>query len=216
MIITEPKPFEEIIDSLAGVDKVFIIGCGDCATSCKTGGEAQVVAVAARFTALGKTVTGSCVPSATCVSAKLKTELAKNLQALRGSQAVLVLACGSGVQSFKENDRFGLKVVPGCNSISAAVLDAKGELYERCSMCGECLLAFTGGICPVTRCPKGLLNGPCGGMDKGKCELDKERDCAWALIYREMERRGQLDIFRRIRAPRDHAKNARPHQLRPV
>jgi hypothetical protein len=135
---------------------------------------------------------------------------------LRGSEAVVVCACGAGVQSVKENDRFGLTVLPGCNTLSGAILDSKGALYERCSMCGDCILASSGGICPATRCSKGLLNGPCGGMDRGKCELDKERDCAWVLIYREMEKRNELDLFRRIRQPRNHRKGMKPHQLKPV
>lgn len=213
MIISERKPLEEIIDSLKNYGKVFLVGCGDCATVCKTGGEAQVAEMAAVLAARGKTVTGSCIPPASCVAAKLKTEMAGHMPAVRSSDAILVLACGSGVQSVKENDRLGLPVLPGCNSISAAVFDSKAGLYERCSMCGDCLLAFSGGICPVTRCSKGLLNGPCGGMDKGKCELDKERDCAWVLIYREMEKRGALGEFRRIHKPRDYKKSLRPHQV---
>ncbi|MGE5308288.1 MAG: methylenetetrahydrofolate reductase C-terminal domain-containing protein [Deltaproteobacteria bacterium] len=214
MIISELKPIEEIIDSLKDFQKVFLIGCGDCATACKSGGEAELAALEGQLKEKGKTVTGRCIPPSSCVSAKLKTELAKNMAALRGSEAILVLACGSGVQSVKENDRLGLTVLPACNTLSGAILDSKGDLYERCSMCGECVLAFTGGICPVTRCSKGILNGPCGGMDKGKCELDKERDCAWVLIYKEMEKRGKLDVFRKIRAARDHKKNVRPHQLK--
>jgi hypothetical protein len=214
MIITEAKPIEEIIDSLGKASRVFLVGCGDCATSCKTGGEAQVAAVAALLVERGKSVTGSCIPPSTCVAAKLKTELAKNMAALRSSEAIIVLACGSGVQSVKENDRLNLTVVPGCNSLSGAILDNKGDLFERCSMCGECILAVSGGICPVTRCSKGLLNGPCGGMDKGKCELDRERDCAWVLIYKEMEKRRELETFRKVRAPRNYRKNLRPHQLK--
>lgn len=216
MVISEPKPLVEIIDSLKKYHKVFLIGCGDCATSCKTGGEAELAALAARLGEQGKTVTGACIPAACCVAAKLKTELAKHLTALRASEAVVVCACGAGIQSVQENDRIGLAVLPGCNTLSGAILDSKGELHERCSMCGECILGSSGGICPVTRCSKGLLNGPCGGMDKGKCELDKERDCAWVLIYRAMEKRNELDVFRRIRAPRDHKKGLRPHQLKPV
>jgi hypothetical protein len=214
MIISEPKPIEEIIDSLHKYQKIFVVGCGDCATSCRTGGESEIAAITALLAGRGKTVTGSCIPPACCVAAKLKTELAKNMAAVRSSDAILVLACGAGVQSVKENDRLGLAALPGCNTVSGAILDSKGDLYERCSMCGECLLAVSGGICPVTRCSKGLLNGPCGGMDKGKCELDRERDCAWVLIYREMDKRKELETFRRINKPRDHKKNLRPHQLK--
>ena len=214
MVISELKPLEELTDSLKPYRKVFLVGCGDCATACKSGGEEQLAAMKRELEARGKTVTGCCVPSSCCVAAKLKAELAKNMAALRDSEVVLVLACGSGTQSVKENDRLGLAVLPACNTVSAAILDGKGDLYERCSMCGNCVLEFSGGICPVTRCPKGLLNGPCGGMDKGKCEVDGERDCAWALIYRELEKRGKLELLKKIRAPRDYKKSVRPHQLK--
>lgn len=213
MVISELKPIGELTDSLKNYRKIFLVGCGDCATACKSGGEAQVVAMKSDLEARGKTVTGSCVPSSCCVAAKLKAELAKWIPALRDSEAVVVLACGSGAQSVKENDRFGLAVIPACDTFAAAILDARGDLHERCALCGHCILELSGGICPVARCAKGLLNGPCGGMDKGKCEVDKERDCAWALIYREMEKRGTLDAFRKIRAPRDYKKNLRPHRL---
>ena len=96
----------------------------------------------------GKTITGSCVPSAPCVAAKLKAELAKHLNALRQSEAVLVLACGLGVQSFKENDRFNLAVFPACDSLFGATMDAQGNFFEKCSMCAECVLAVTGGGLP--------------------------------------------------------------------
>jgi len=161
----------------------------------------------------GKQVVGFCIPSAPCLAAKLKAETAKNIPALRQAEAVLVLACGLGVQSFKDNDRFGLAVFPACDTIFGAVMDAKGDFYEKCSMCGECVLDVTGGICPVTLCAKGLLNGPCGGMDQGKCEVDKDRDCAWVLIYRELEKSKKLEALKEIRGPKDFKKSARPHKL---
>jgi hypothetical protein len=214
MIISETKPVEKIIDSLKGLSRIFLIGCGDCATQCKTGGEEQLAEMKARLEGQGKTVTGLCVPPAACVAAKLKTELAKQMKQLREAEAVLVFACGSGVQSVKDNDRLGLAVLPGCNSISAAVLDGKGDLYEKCSMCSDCVLDITAAICPVTLCPKGILNGPCGGMDKGKCEQDKERDCAWVLIYKELDKRGSAARLSEIRQPRDYKKATRPHAKR--
>jgi len=161
----------------------------------------------------GKTITGSCVPSAPCVAAKLKAELATHLNALRQSEAVLVLACGLGVQSFKENDRFNLAVFPACDSLFGATMDAQGNFFEKCSMCAECVLAVTGGVCPVTLCPKGLLNGPCGGVNQGKCEVDNQRDCAWVLIYRELEKKHKLEELKVIRQPKDFKKSSRPHKL---
>jgi len=213
MIITEQKPIQSIINSLKNYSKIFIIGCGECATACKTGGETEVAKMKQDLEAFGKAVTGSCIPSAPCVAAKLKSELVKNTKALREADAVLVLACGLGVQSFKDNDRLGLAVFPALNTIFGAVMDAKGNFYEKCSMCGECILDKTAGICPVTLCPKGLLNGPCGGMNKGKCEVDKDQDCAWVLIYKELEKDKKLDSLREIRGPKDFKKSGKPHKL---
>jgi len=123
------------------------------------------------------------------------------------------LACGLGVQSIKENNRFNQPVIPANNTIFGAVMDAQGNFHEKCSMCSECVLALTAGICPVTLCPKGLLNGPCGGMNKGKCEVDNEKDCAWVLIYKELEKSNNLDKIRQIHKERDYQKALRPHKL---
>ncbi|MDO8661611.1 MAG: methylenetetrahydrofolate reductase C-terminal domain-containing protein [Candidatus Omnitrophota bacterium] len=213
MIITELKPVQDIVDSLKGYSKIFLVGCGECATTCKTGGEPEILKIKQDLEAQGKTVLGYCIPSAPCVSAKLKTELAKNMPALRQAEAVLVLACGLGIQSVKDNDRFDLAVFPACNTIFGAVMDAKGDFYEKCSLCGECVLHLTGGICPITLCAKGLLNGPCGGMNKGKCEVDKDKDCAWVLIYKELEKKNKLESLKEIRAPKDFKKSAKPHKL---
>ncbi|HTZ11773.1 MAG TPA: methylenetetrahydrofolate reductase C-terminal domain-containing protein [Candidatus Margulisiibacteriota bacterium] len=213
MIITEQKPLEEIVKSLKGLSKVFLVGCGECATTCKSGGEEELLKTKALLEAQGKTVTGMCIPKAPCVASQIKTELAKNIKALKDSEAVLILACGLGVQSVKDNDRIGLVVLPGCNSLCGALMDAKGDFYEKCSLCGECVLDFSAGICPITLCPKGLLNGPCGGMNKGKCEVDKDADCAWVLIYRELEKKGRLAELQEIRAPKDFKKSNKPHKL---
>ncbi len=213
MVITELKSLKNITDSLKGYSKVFIIGCGECATACKTGGEPEVLKMKKDLESSGKLVTGSCIPSAPCIAAKLKLELSKNIPALKDSEAVLIMACGLGVQSFRDNDRFGIAVLPACNTMFGAVMDAKGNFYEKCSMCGECVLDVTAGICPVTLCSKGLLNGPCGGMDKGKCEVDKERDCAWVLIYKELEKNKKLDTLKETRAPKDYKKSGKPRKL---
>ncbi|MEI6631063.1 MAG: methylenetetrahydrofolate reductase C-terminal domain-containing protein [bacterium] len=213
MIITEQKPIAQIIDSLKDYASVFLVGCGECATTCKTGGEKELLALKAILEKKGKTVLGMCIPSAPCVASQIKTELAKNVKALRQAEAVLVLACGLGAQSVKDNDRLGLAVLPGCNSLFGAVMDAQGNFYEKCSFCAECVLDITGGICPVTLCAKGLLNGPCGGMDKGKCEVDKDKDCAWVLIYKELEKKNKLANLKKIHPVKDHKKALRPRKL---
>ena len=213
MIITEQKAIDEIVDSLKGYTKIFLVGCGECAATCKTGGEPELAKMKQLLEEQGKAVLGMCMPSAPCIAAQIKTELAKNMKALREAEAVLVLACGLGVQSVKDNDRIGLTVLPACNTLFGAVLDAQGNFYEKCSMCGECVLDITGGICPITLCAKGLLNGPCGGMDKGKCEVDKDKDCAWVLIYKELDKRKKLSTLKEIRQPKDFKKSTKPHKL---
>lgn len=213
MIITEQKPLQEILDSLKGYTKIFLVGCGECSTTCKTGGEPELQKMKELLEQQGKKVTGWTIPNAPCIAAQTKTAFAKNMQALRESEAILVLACGLGIQSVKENDRFGLVVCPGCNTLFGAVMDAQGNFTEKCSMCTECVLAETGGICPVTLCAKGLLNGPCGGMNKGKCEVDKDKDCAWVLIYKELEKRKKLADLKKIHAPKDFKKLTKPHKL---
>lgn len=213
MIISQLKPLDDLLSSLKEYKKIFLVGCGECATTCKSGGEEEALKMKQGLEKAGKIVTGFCIPSAPCVAAKLKTEVAKNLVALRQSEAVLVLACGLGVQSFKDNDRLNLAVFPANDTIFGAVMDAQGNFFEKCSMCGECVLDETAGICPVTLCPKGLLNGPCGGVNQGKCEVDNQKDCAWVLIYQELEKNKKLEKLKTIHQPRNFQKSDKPHKL---
>lgn len=213
MIITEWKPLAQILESLKDYHKIFLVGCGECATTCKTGGEPELLKMKQLLEGEGKTVVGMCIPSAPCLASQIKTELAKNMKILREIEAILVLACGLGVQSVKDNDRLGRVALPACNTLFGAVMDSQGNFYEKCSLCGECVLDVTGGICPITLCAKGLLNGPCGGVDKGKCEVDKDRDCAWVLIYKELEKRKKLDTLKKIQGAKDFKKTTKPHKL---
>jgi len=213
MIISQLKPLDKLLSSLKDYKKIFLVGCGECATTCKSGGEKEILEMKKDLEKTGKVITGFCIPSAPCVAAKLKTELAKNLKILSQSEAVLVLACGLGVQSFKDNDRLNLAVFPACDTIFGAVMDAHGNFFEKCSMCAECVLDETAGICPITLCSKGLLNGPCGGVNKGKCEVDDQKDCAWVLIYRELEKKNKLDKIKIIHKERDYKKSSKPHNL---
>jgi ferredoxin len=211
MIITKQKDLNAISDLLKSKKNIFLVGCGECATTCKTGGEPEMLEMKKKLEAAGKTVTGWVVPESTCVSAKLKVALAKNRAALSKSDTVLVFGCGSGTQSFKENDRLKLDVFSGNDTLFAAVVDDAGNFKEVCSACGDCILDLTEGICPVTRCAKGLLNGPCGGQKDGKCETDRTRDCAWILIYKIKQEKKKLSDLKNINKTRDHKKALRPH-----
>lgn len=212
MIITEQKSFRDILDSLSGKKKVFLAGCTECATTCKTGGEEELLKMKELLEAEGKEVVGWVVVDVPCNTAGVKKEFAIHRKEIKEAQAILVFACGGGVQTIKEQGRVDVPVCTGCNSLFLGTIGPDGNFYEQCSLCGECLLDKTGGICPVTRCAKGLLNGPCGGSVEGKCEVDKNQDCAWVLIYKELEKRGQLDKLKDYQPPKDYEKMRRPHK----
>jgi len=214
MIISQKKPFEEILKALGSRKNIFIIGCGECAATCKTGGEKEVIQMKKELEAKGKVVTGWVIPDAPCVASQIKLALAKNKKAIDSSDAFLVLSCGLGVQSVLDNDRAKRMVFVGCDTMFGSIVDSSGlGFFERCSMCGECVLNITGGICPVTRCAKGLLNGPCGGSDKGKCEVDKEKDCAWILIYNRLKELGMLENMKQAKPAKDFSKTDKPRQI---
>ncbi|OIO38694.1 MAG: hypothetical protein AUJ75_02485 [Candidatus Omnitrophica bacterium CG1_02_49_10] len=213
MLATKSKPLEEILAGLKNDKKVFIIGCGECATSCHTGGEADVKRMKEELEKAGKVITGTAVPNAPCVASQVKLLDLKSKDAISAADSILVMACGSGTQSVQAFSRFGKRVHSANDSIFSAVLDKTGiACFEWCSSCGECILEETGGICPITRCPKGMMNGPCGGMNKGKCEVDKERDCAWVLIYNNMKELKQLEEFKAVKLPKDWSKAVKPRQ----
>ena len=138
--------------------------------------------------------------------------LKANAEAVQKADAILVMACAFGTQtvaSFSES--WDKPAYPALNTLFIGKVNGElGVFSEVCQQCGECILAWTGGICPVTMCAKGLLNGPCGGTNDGKCEEDPERDCAWTLIYRRLDKLGRLDVMKRYYAPRNHQKVQKP------
>jgi len=213
VIITKQKPLQEILQHIRKGEKVFLVGCGECSTTCKTGGEDEVAAVKQALEKEGVAITGWAVPKAPCVAAQIKTEFARHMKEIKEADSILVLACGLGSHSVRENDRFSKIIHVACDTMFMGEVDKDGVFRERCSACGECVLELTGGICPITLCAKGLLNGPCGGVNKGKCEVDKERDCAWVLIYNELKKQGKLDYLKRTQPPKDHSKMNKPRQL---
>ncbi|MEW6075031.1 MAG: methylenetetrahydrofolate reductase C-terminal domain-containing protein [Candidatus Omnitrophota bacterium] len=198
---------------LEGHRAIFLIGCGECATQCCTGGEREIAAMAQLLRGHGKDVVGSAIPQAPCVAAQVKKELAQHAKAFQTAEAVLVLACGLGVQTVKDNERRGITVVPACNTLFGSSLDSKGNFYEKCSLCGECILDLTAARCPVTLCPKGMRNGPCSGVNNGKCEIDSDMDCVWILIYQELAQKGKEGALKKIQKPRNFKKAAKPRTL---
>jgi len=214
MIISELKPWQELVSYLKKGEKLFIIGCGECSTTCKTGGEEEVLFFKGKLEAEGFPVMGYSIPKAPCVAGQIKLELAKNKKAIEVSDSILVMACGLGVQSIKANNRQEKPLHVATNTLFMGAVDGSGKSFlEYCRACGNCILELTSGVCPVTRCAKGLLNGPCGGQNRGKCEVDKNRDCAWILIYQDLKKQNRLDLLKEIKPPRDYTKKLHPQAL---
>ena len=204
MIVTTQKPLDEVLDFLSPYSNILIAGCDGCTQpprglrEAKTLGQLLELGGKLRkkeFVFKETTLAKQC--DSYLVASTLKSQI-------DGVEAVLSLACGVGVQTlakvFSE-----LPVFPAQNThFMGAEERETGTLEERCAGCGDCRLALTGGICPIARCTKGLLNGACGGSKEGKCELSPERDCAWILIYEQLKKQGKLQLLREFRPPRDY------------
>ena len=204
MIVTTQKPLDEVLGFIAPYTKILVIGCDGCTQPPRGIREARTLG---QLLELGSKLRGKALTyRSTTVAKQCDPYLtATALQTQKGDeQAVLSLACGIGVQTLA--DIFaGVPVFPAQNThfMGAEERDA-GSLIEKCGGCGNCMLAITGGICPVVRCSKGLLSGACGGSKLGKCEASPEKDCGWVLIYERLKQLGKLDNLKEFRPPRDH------------
>jgi ferredoxin len=217
MIIAERKPMEEIEQMIAPYKKVLVAGCGTCVTVCWAGGEKEVAMLASQLR-LARSAEGSeiSVLEATVERQCEREMVAEIKDKVAEVEAVISLACGSGVQTMAEmfEDK---PVLPGVNTTFIGMPEKEGLWVEMCGACGDCFLDQTGGVCPIVRCAKGLLNGPCGGTRRGgKCEIDPEKDCAWVLIYRRLEKQGRLDMMRKYYAPKNFRAVKRPGRVQAV
>jgi ferredoxin len=202
MIITNQKTEEEMKEITEPFGRIFVVGCGSCATSCQTGGEEQVVEMVKK---LGKKALGSAMVEEPCDLRLARRDLKDHKDKIKRADAVLVMSCGAGVQTI--SDYSGKVVLPALDTMFIGSTERIGRFYDRCAACGECVLDETGGICPITRCAKSLLNGPCGGQVEGKCEVgDYKNDCAWVLIWKKLKEEDRLDLFTTFRPPRDFSK----------
>jgi ferredoxin len=203
MIMARPKPIEEIIEEIKDLKKVLIAGCDGCVTVCEAGGvkEVQVLASALRlyFTKETKRME---IDETSLTRQCDKDYLRELLDRINDYDAVVSLACGAGVQFMAEMYR-NKPIFPGVDTCFIGVTEERGVWAERCQACGQCILARTGGICPIARCSKRMLNGPCGGSEKGKCEVSPDTDCGWQLIYERLKELGQLDYFAKPTYPKD-------------
>lgn len=198
--ITASKPLEELLENLGKTMKVFIAGCGTCPTLTGTGGIKQVESLASVLEQKGKKVVGTTVLPVACEP--LPNPAREEFLALAGkADAVIVMSCAYGVRQVA--DLFVLPVLPGLNTLFIGREEEPGVFIEECSQCGDCVLALTGGICPITRCAKSLFNGPCGGSVGGKCEIDSKVPCGWQLIYDRLKALGRLKQMETIIPVRD-------------
>lgn len=193
MITAVRKPFDEIYDSIKEFDKLFILGCGTCVTVCMAGGDKEVKELASAVRLANKKNGTSMEIVEDTIERQCDKEFFDPVRAeIRAADAVISLACGVGVQFLGEVFD-GVRVIPGLNTKFYGTTLEQGVWSERCAGCGNCVLDKYGGICPITRCSKSLLNGPCGGSQDGKCEVDPETiDCGWQLIYDRMKDLGLL------------------------
>jgi len=214
VIVAQQKPLEETRQMLAPYGRVLILGCGTCMTVCDAGGEREVSYLhSALRVAQAKGGNGTHTFSEYTVKRQCDREFLEPLaDRLKDIDAVLSLGCGIGVQAIAE--RFpDIPVLPGVNTSFMGMAKEWGVWDERCAACGDCRLEDTAGICPITRCTKGILNGPCAGTKNGKCEANKDMDCAWVLIYRRLERLQQLERMRRYYPPRNFRAIPRPKRI---
>ncbi|MBE9513351.1 MAG: methylenetetrahydrofolate reductase C-terminal domain-containing protein [Chloroflexi bacterium] len=220
MIGQTQKPIEEVLGFLDGKEKVVLVGCGGCATVFHTGGEPEVKEMADILTKRGKNVLAAVVVpfgEFTCYAPWSKERLKPYRQQIEDCDAILMLSCGDGLQVVRElilEGEYSLvkPIYPTTNPIGH--MGGGPSLFrEKCQQCGECLLGQYAGICPMTQCAKGLLNGPCGGAKNGKCEQEPEHDCAWVLIYERLKKLGELDKIKEFVPPKDYSKMKRPRSL---
>ncbi|MEM4259080.1 MAG: methylenetetrahydrofolate reductase C-terminal domain-containing protein [Candidatus Thermoplasmatota archaeon] len=205
MIISRPKKLDDCLQIL-GSDPVFLIGCSDCATICHTGGESEILEMKKLLEARNLHVTGLVILDPACHLQNNKRLLKSFEQQVARAKKIFVLACGNGVQTvaelFEDKD-----IVAGSDSLFIGEIKRLTEFEKRCMACGDCLVDSYGGLCPISRCAKSMLNGPCGGSRGGRCEINPDIACVWEQIYRFLMKKGRMDIFHRIQPPKDWSKS---------
>jgi ferredoxin len=203
MILTTAKSWDEIRSAIKIWDlkKVVVVGCGSCSAQCGTGGTEGVKNIVENLEKDQIIVNSSIVIEEPCDARLSKQELRRIGDAIDQSDGIIIASCGSGAQTLSEITK--KPVIVTTNTIMIAQTERIGIYHEKCRACGTCWLNELGGICPITACPKGLLNGPCGGVVEGKCEVGgRSRLCAWILIYDRLKATNHIDLFKKVRLPR--------------
>jgi len=203
MIVADRKPIEEIINEIRDKENILILGCNECVTVCEAGGKKEVGVLASalrmNFLNQGQEVK---IDEITLQRQCDHEYLEEIRDVIDRYDAVVSLACGVGVQ-FMAEKYHTTPIYPGVNTCFMGVTEERGLWTERCQGCGQCILARTGGLCPVSRCAKRLFNGPCGGSTQGKCEVNKETNCVWQLIIEQLKALGRMDDYEEISPIKD-------------
>ncbi len=207
MIASERKPLEEILGYLEGEEKVFVVACDGCSTGCQASDPEHTAEMVEALKANGKSVTGTARVEMACNAGLTALTLGQHLAAVDEADGLLVLACGAGIQSVAA--AVGKPVHPGTNSVYAGGFQGLWRSEPRCGECGDCMLDYTGGICPYTACSKSLLYGSCGGPKDGKCEVDESVPCGWVRIYERLASLGRADRLKAM-PPLRNFKNMLP------
>lgn len=203
MIVAEQKPLEEIKGLIGDAREVLVVGCGTCVTVCFAGGAREAATLAASLRMSTRLDGDARDVRETTVQRQCEWEYLDALRSdIEGADAVVSLGCGIGVQAIAERypDAW---VVPGLDTSFLGLAVEQGAWEERCAACGQCILGITAGICPIARCSKSLLNGPCGGAEDGHCEVDPDTPCAWLLIHDRLQRLGRLDVLLNPQPPKN-------------
>lgn len=203
MIIAQRKKIPELVDIINGHKNVLVLGCGTCVTVCLAGGEREVSIISSALRiASRKAGTDIKVNELTIERQCDNVFIETAAEDIKKNDAILSLGCGAGVQAIAE--RYPDKpVYAGLNTAFLGILESRGVWTEKCAQCGACVLADFGGICPVTRCAKHMLNGPCGGSHEDRCEINASQPCAWQLIYKRLKDINQLDKLKKIYPAKD-------------
>jgi len=211
MVTVKLKPMVKILELLKPYEKVFVVGCQLGSGRCRNGGLREAYKVAGYLELHGFKITGVKSPGGTCILERIDSNSKSLVKEASSSDVVLSLACGAGTQLLAEE--LSIPVVTGVDTLFIGVERERRYFDEYCVACGECIISQTGGICPVARCPKSLVNGPCGGAIAGRCEVDPSIPCVWFKIASRLEELKELPSFRGVTLFRDYRASIYPRRL---
>ena len=207
MIVAQRKSIPEIHNIIKEHENVLVLGCGTCVTVCLAGGEREVSIISSALRIAAKKAGTKVKINELTIERQCDNVFIEGaVEEIKKNDAILSLGCGAGVQAIAERYP-NIPVYAGLDTAFLGILESRGVWTEKCAQCGECLLSDFGGICPITRCAKHMLNGPCGGSREDRCEIKVNQPCAWQLIYKRLKDIGELDKIKKIHPLKDWSKS---------